>query len=191
MVARGDGRGSPLWTTGTTAHDPKRGSFFGADRGSFFNAYLHVLRRTVGRARVRRNSPSGEQDRVRLADNLELRKIAGHWYEITLGRLPEPDYCPVARSLKQPSRPYAATSSVRIVEVVVRQLVTPAVRDVVTGKPVLSGPEIDDQEAWRRYRADNPDRCYAIGKRQLSRRELRHHHLKNEPDACSGRRISS
>ena len=150
-----------------------------------------VLRRTVGRARVRRSSPSGEQDRVRLADNLELRNIAGHWYEITLGRLPEPDYRPVERLLKQPSRPYAAASSVRMVEVVVRQLVTPAVRDVVTGKPVLSGPEIDEREAWRRYRAENPDRCYAIGKRQLSRRELRHHHLKNEPDACLGRRISS
>ena len=42
MVARGDGRGSPLWTSGTTAQNPKRGSFFGADMGSFFDAYLHL-----------------------------------------------------------------------------------------------------------------------------------------------------
>lgn len=144
-----------------------------------------VLRRTIRRSRARLRSPTGEQDRVRLADNLELRKIAGHWYEITLGRLPEPDYRPVARLLKQPTRPYAATSSMRVVEVVVRQLVTPAVTDAVTGKPVFSGPEIDETDAWRRYRAENPDGCYATGKRQLSRRELRHHHLRNDADAVS------
>jgi hypothetical protein len=38
--ARGVGRGSLLWTTGTTARHHQRGALFDADMGSRFDAYL-------------------------------------------------------------------------------------------------------------------------------------------------------
>ena len=42
--ARGVGRGSLLWTTGTTARHHPRGSLFDADMGSRFDAYLQRSR---------------------------------------------------------------------------------------------------------------------------------------------------
>jgi hypothetical protein len=67
-------------------------------------------------------------------------------------------------------------------EVMVRRLVTPAVRDVVSGKGALAGPLVDTEQAWADYRRAHPDRRYAIAKRMLSRRELRRHGLQNEPE---------
>jgi hypothetical protein len=67
------------------------------------------------------------------------------------------------------------------VELDVRRLITPAVRDVVTGSLVGVGPEIDDAESWKSYRRTHPTGTYAISKRVLSRRELRAHGLCNPP----------
>ena len=65
-------------------------------------------------------------------------------------------------------------------EVVVRQLVTPAVVDVVSGRPVRAGPELDDELSRRAYCKEHPDRTYAVAKRQLSKAELRRHGLSND-----------
>lgn len=61
----------------------------------------------------------------------------------------------------------------------VRRLITPAVRDVVTNTIVEAGPAIDDPAAWQVYRRQHPDRRYAVAKRTLSRRELRRHGISN------------
>jgi hypothetical protein len=45
LAPRGDGRGSLLWTTGTTAQHPKRGSLLLADQGSRFDAYVQIQQR--------------------------------------------------------------------------------------------------------------------------------------------------
>jgi hypothetical protein len=116
---------------------------------------------------------------IRLSATRELREIRGLWYEVTLAPLPDPEYLPVMRSLTQRARRHRASAS-RKVEVVLHQLVTPFVLDVVTGEPVLAGPEVNDHDSWRRYRESRPDRVYAAHKRQLSKRELRRHSLRNK-----------
>ena len=65
------------------------------------------------------------------------------------------------------------------IEVNIRRLVTPAVLDLVTGRSIPTGPDVDEEAAWREYRRSYPDPRYAIGKRQLSRKELRRHGLAN------------
>ena len=55
----------------------------------------------------------------------------------------------------------------------VGRLLTPPVRDVVTGAMIAAGPQIDDVESWAIYRRAHPDSRYAEAKRVLSRRELR------------------
>jgi hypothetical protein len=97
-------------------------------------------------------------ERIALSPTAELRRICGVWYEVALAPLPAPEYraSPVGR-----------------------RLVTPAVRDAVAAGPVLAGPEFDRPTDWRIFRAANPNRTYAVAKRQLSRRELRSHGLTN------------
>lgn len=129
------------------------------------------------RCRIRRSDAAPAP--IRLSPLLELRRIGGVWYEVRLAPLPEPEYRPVVRSLTQKVRLWRAASPVRTIEVRVRQLVTPAVQDAVTGEAVLAGPESDDRASWKRYRQDRPERVYAVAKRQLSRRELRRHGLSN------------
>ena len=58
-----------------------------------------------------------------------------------------------------------------------RQLVPPAVRDIVTGLAVRAGPELDEPRGWAEHRRAHPSRTYAVSKRQLSRVELRRHGL--------------
>ena len=62
-----------------------------------------------------------------------------------------------------------------------RRLVTPVVTDVVTRTLIAVGPEIDDGAGWRTYRRQQPNRRYAVGKRMLSKAELRRHGLQNLP----------
>lgn len=66
-------------------------------------------------------------------------------------------------------------------EAVVRELVTPAVYDIVTGAAICAGPELDEPRAWAAYRKAHPERVYAVAKRQLARAELRRHGLTNVP----------
>jgi hypothetical protein len=154
-----------------------------------------VLRRTADLPwvrrleRKRRSQPATRpQTAVRLSPRLELRNVAGVWFEIALAPLPQPEYRRVRREQKQPTNPYDAASPERTVEVWVHQLVTPAVRDAVTGEAVLAGPEIDDHELRRRYGEAHPERVYAAAKRQLSRRELRRHGLTNDPETPTPRK---
>ena len=109
---------------------------------------------------------------VRLSETLELRKVDGLWHEVRLAPLPPAEYWSVRRPKK--------LSCGQTVEIVVRQLVTPAVMDAVTGQPVACGPELDDAEGRKRFAASNPSRVYPIAKRQLSKRELRRHGLVND-----------
>lgn len=169
----------------------RRSGRYGGSRGRPWFEPLYVdphgvLRRTndlpeVRAARLRRRARGSDPATasIRLASFRELRRIGGIWYEVRLAPLPEPEYRPVIRSVNQKVRPYSAVSPMRMIEVRVHQLMTPAVQDAVTGKAVLAGPESDDHESWKRYRQDRPERVYAVAKRQLSRRELRRHGLSN------------
>ncbi len=78
-------------------------------------------------------------------------------------------------------KPRAANGPVVSFDVMVRRLVTPAVTDAVTRVLLAAGPEIDDEADWRAYRRQQPNRRNAVGKRMLSKAELRRHGLQNLP----------
>jgi hypothetical protein len=121
---------------------------------------------------ARRQPPA---DRIAISRNSELRRIDGIWYKITLAPLPQPEYCAVIELRKQ----YRRNKPTIEMEVTTRRLVTTPVRDMVTGKSIPVGPQVDDADAWRGYRRNYPDRRYAISRRQLSGKELRRHGLAN------------
>ena len=50
---------------------------------------------------------------------------------------------------------------------------TPAVIDVVTGRAMGAGRATDHERSWAEYRRTHPDRRVAVGKRSLSRSDLR------------------
>lgn len=116
--------------------------------------------------------PAAAIERVAVSDHREFRRLDGLWFEITLATLPSPEYRTVLR-------PAAPSPSGQAREAAVRQLVTPAVVDAVSGKAVCAGPELDDDRAWKAFRQAHPSRTYALSKRQLSRSELRRHGLTN------------
>ena len=62
-------------------------------------------------------------------------------------------------------KPYDQRSRIVDVEVTVRRLATPSVRDVVTAARIEAGPAIDKWAAWQDYRRRHPDRRYAVAKR--------------------------
>jgi hypothetical protein len=134
--------------------------------------------KALRRARSRKPEPP---DRIVLAAERELRRIDGLWYEVALAPLPEPEYRTFVEVRKLALKGYAWRSPVIEVEVKVRRLVTPAVRDAVSGGVVPAGPEIDDERSWAEYRRMHPDRRFAVGKRTLSRTELKRHGLHNLP----------
>lgn len=134
--------------------------------------------KALHRARRRKPEPPA---RIALAGDRELRRIDGLWYEIMLAPLPEPKYRAFDEVRRAALKRYASTSPVIELEIKVRRLVTPAVRDAVTGALVLAGPAIDDEHGWAEYRRTHPDRRYAVGKRTLSRAELKRHGLRNLP----------
>jgi hypothetical protein len=111
----------------------------------------------------------------------ELRLIGGLWYEVKLAPLPEPVYRPFRETRKLQLKPYDRKSPIIEIEIEVRRLVTPAVRDVATGAMIAAGPATDDEASWSSHRRGQPDRYYAIAKHVLSRRELRRHRLSNTP----------
>jgi hypothetical protein len=118
---------------------------------------------------------------IQLTEDRGLRLIRGLWYEMELAPLPEPVYRSFRETRKLQLKPYDRMSPIVEIEMEVRRLITPAVRDVATGAMIAAGPETDDEASWRSYRRGQPDRYYAIAKRVLSRRELRHHRLSNAP----------
>jgi hypothetical protein len=134
----------------------------------------------LARRKAKRSPPS---DLVPVSSRAELRKVGGMWFEVTLAKLPEPEYRAVRRTIRVPLRPYYLSSPMREIEVTVHQLITGAVQDAVTGRLVLAGPEVDEDKAWQAYRRENPTRTYASAKRQLNRTELRRHGLQNDRSA--------
>ena len=146
--------------------DPKDGLLKRTDR----------LRQNASRRSQR--VPSPPPDRIPLASDRELRRINGLWFAVGLSPLPAAEYRASLETRRIPLKGYARRSPSVEIEVTVRRLATPAVRDVVSGALVPVGPEIDDERAWHDYRRLHPDR-YAVSKRALSSRELRRHGLTN------------
>jgi hypothetical protein len=113
--------------------------------------------------RTRRLEPK-PPDRIALASDRELRRIDGLWYEVTLAPLPEPEYRAFDEVRRVLLKRYARTSPVIEVGIKVRRLVTPSVKDAVSGGAVPAGPDIDDERSWAEYRGAHPDRRYAVGR---------------------------
>ena len=135
------------------------------------------------RQRAKRNRPRPPVERLALSDDRELRLIKGLWYELQLAPLPEPEYRPVRETRNVPLKGhYFTRGPVVEIEMDVRHLTSPPVRDVTTGALIAIGPSIDNPENWRNYRRAQPDRRYVVAKRVLSRRELRHHGVSNTPE---------
>jgi hypothetical protein len=128
------------------------------------------------RARARRPEPPAS---IALADDRELRLIDGTWYEVRLAPLPPARFRTLREERQHPLKPGDPRSRTVTIAGTVRRLVTPPVRDVVTGRLIPVGPEIDDARGWLAYRFSYPDRRYAVAKRQLSRAALRRHGLTN------------
>jgi len=127
-------------------------------------------------AQVRRKMPP---DRVILSADRELRRKDGIWYEVTVARLPQPEYRTVTEVRRVALRRHHGKDRTIEMELNVRRLITPWVLDVMSGKSIPAGPEIDEESAWREYRRNYPDRHYAVSKRQLSKKVLRRDALAN------------
>jgi len=126
--------------------------------------------------RAEANKPKPAVDRIVLAAGFELRRIDGLWYEVRMAPLPKAEFHAETRIVTQTLGYGRKARSVKV-ERTTRRLVTPGVRDIVTGKLVYAGPWEDDERSWRQYRYEHRERCYAIAKRSLSRRELKLHGL--------------
>jgi hypothetical protein len=91
--------------------------------------------------------------------------------------MPDPVYRAVVEHRDVRLKPFHRRSPVVEIEVTVRRLAGPTVRDAATGRKLEVGPEIDEQRRWTEYRRRCPDRRYAISKRRLCEAELRRHGL--------------
>jgi hypothetical protein len=140
-----------------------------------------LLPELKARRRSMRHRVPAPIERIQLAEDRGLRLIGGLWYEVKLAPLPEPVYRSFRETRKLQLKPYDRKSPIVEIEMDVRRLITPTVRDVATEEMIAAGPETDDEASWRNYRRIQPDRCYAITKRVISRRELRRHGLSNTP----------
>ena len=140
-----------------------------------------LLPEMKARRRAMRHQVAAPIERIQLAEDRELRLIGGLWHEVELAPLPEPVYRSFRETRKLQLKPYDRMSPTVEIEMEVRRLVTPAVRDVATGAMIAAGPETDDEASRRSYRRGHPDRYYVIAKRVISRRELRRHRLSNAP----------
>jgi hypothetical protein len=133
------------------------------------------------RRRARDNRPSLPVERVALGENRELRLIEGLWYKVQLASLPEPIYRASRETLRLPLVSYIRDGRSFEAEMDVRRLISPPVRDVITGHMIAVGPLIDNPEKWADYRRAQPERRYAVDKRMLSHRELRQQGVSNAP----------
>ena len=150
--------------------DPNDGILKRADRLPEEKA---LRRRAAGKKR--RKAPA---ERIKLADDRELRLINGIWYELLLAPLPKAQYRAVTETRKVRLRPYDWKSRAVEMEVTERRLVSSPVLDVATGSRVPLGPNVDNEKAWHEYRRNYPDGRYAVRKRQISSKELRQHGLR-------------
>lgn len=139
---------------------------------------LRELKKRRVAVAARRRSPKSI-DRVPLAADRELRRVDGIWFEVTLAPLPEPEYRAVRVTERLPLSPWDPTGPTFEADRTTRRLVTPGCFDVVSGEGVLAGPETVDARSWEDYRKRQPDRHYAVAKRQLSSTALRRHGLTN------------
>jgi hypothetical protein len=133
-----------------------------------------LLKRTERRPEMRALRAAQRQrpvaaDRLPLGPDREARRIDGLWYEVRLAPLPDPVYA---------ADPHESGPGDRR-----PRLVTPFVRDAVTGQAVPAGPLRDDRRGWIEYRWSHPERRYAVAKRMLSRAELRRYRLSNDNPA--------
>jgi hypothetical protein len=134
------------------------------------------------RRRAKRNRSAPPVERIAQAADRELRLINGLWYELQLAPLPEPIYRAFREVRKVPLRGYYDRRGPIVeIEMDVRRLMSPAVRDVATGRMIEVGPALDDVESWKNYRYEQPERRYVVAKRVLSRRELRRYEISNKP----------
>jgi hypothetical protein len=146
----GSGRGDRLWYQRLYV-DPKDGLLKRTDR----------LPEAKAERRARRHAPQ-PPERIPLTVDRELRRIDGLWYEVTLAPLPEPEYRMLVEVRKLFLKGYSPRSPAIEVESKVRRLVTSVVTDVVNGRAVPAGPEVDDQRSWAAYRRTHADRRVAV-----------------------------
>jgi hypothetical protein len=132
------------------------------------------------RLRAERHRPTGTEH-IALGKNRELRLISGVWHEVRFASLPEPEYSVADKTQKRFRNCYSAHGRASEAEADAPRLITPGVRDAVTGAVIAAGPAIDHPASWKRYRLEHPTRVYAVSKRALSRHELRRRGLKNSP----------
>lgn len=132
--------------------------------------------------RAQRHRPKPPVERIVLTEDRELRLIKGLWYELHLTPLPEPEYR-TFREIRKVSLKgkHDRRGPFLEIEMDIRRLVSPPVRDVATGEVIEVGPACDDPESWTSYRRARPDRRYTVAKRALSRLELRRHGVRNAP----------
>jgi hypothetical protein len=91
--------------------------------------------------------------------------------------MPDPIYRAVVERRQVLLKPFRNRSPSVEIEVTVRRLVGPSIRDTATGRSFAVGPEIDEPRAWNEYRLRDPDRRYAVAKRRLGKPELRRYRL--------------
>lgn len=133
------------------------------------------------RRRAGRNRPPAPIARIVLGTDCELRLVSGIWYHVQLAPMPEAIYRIYREVQTRYRNGYSARGGTYEMEINVGRLVTPGVRDVVTGELIAVGPDIDDIKGWKRYRHEHPSRFYPVAKRTLSYRELRRHGVANAP----------
>jgi hypothetical protein len=175
---------------------PRRGirrGFLASARGGLWHQALYVdpadgiLKRTdrlpeeKARRREERVLEKPPVDRVRLKPELELRRIEGLWYAIRFAKMPEPIYREVNETRKVPLK-LSHPNGPRVgIDVMVRRLAGPAVKDIITGEAVPVGPAIDEPEAWKEFDKAHPGRMYPTEKRRLSKKVLRRYGLTDRP----------
>lgn len=146
-----------------------------------------ILKRTdqlpgeKARHRAERSVQKQPADRIRLKPELELRQIDGLWYAIRFERMPDPIYREIKETRKVPLRVSRPNGPRVGIDVTMRRLAGPAVRDVVTGNAVPVGPATDEPEAWKEFDKAHPGRMYPTEKRRLSKKMLRRYGLMDRP----------
>jgi hypothetical protein len=118
-----------------------------------------------------------QSDKITLTDRCELRRVDGIWFEIGYEPVPVPEY--VDGDGRKSGARFAGPPSCSRGSVDDSILITPQVRDVLTGAEIAAGPERDEPSAWLVFRKQRLPKIYAMRKRQLSSAELRRHALAN------------
>jgi len=113
-----------------------------------------------------RKAPPARPDRIILTPQLELRRIDGLWFEVTMAALPAPEYRAYRELRRVRLKPFGGPSIE--IDITVRRLASPDAWDIV-------------RRTWADYRRTWPDCRYAVAKRALAQRELRRHGLNNDP----------